>query len=150
MAGKLIKKNKKAYFDYELLETYEAGIKLKGPEVKAVKAGGVNLSGSFVTIHKGEPTISNMRIDPYKPAADHNSDPERPRVLLLKQKEIDRLSGVLDTKGVSCVPLIVWLKNNLIKIEIGLVRGKKLYDKRRIIKDRDEKRKTDRFIRSKY
>lgn len=147
MAGKLIKKNKKAYFDYEVLETYEAGIKLMGPEVKSVKAGHISLGGSFVTIHNGEPTLSNMQILAYEPASTRNAKPDRPRLLLLKQSEIERLGGKLDTKGVSCVPLAVWLKHNLIKIEIGLVRGKKLYDKRRVIKDREDKIKLDRYIK---
>ncbi len=147
MAGKLIKKNKKAFFDFEILETYEAGIKLRGPEVKSVKGGNISLKGSFVTIHDGKPTITNMHILPYKPAGTQNTSPDRPRTLLLKESEIERLDAKIATKGLSCVPLAVVLKHNLIKVEIGVVRGKKLHDKRRVIKERDEKRKVGRFIR---
>jgi SsrA-binding protein len=145
--SKLLAKNKKAFFDYEILEKFEAGIKLYGPEVKSIKNSQVNLKGSFVTIHNGKPTATNIHVSPYKPAGLYNGDPTRPRELLLKTKEIAFLQGKLETKGLTCVPLAITLKNNLIKVEIGIVRGKKQYDKRQDIKKKDQKRDMERAVR---
>lgn len=150
MTGKLLAKNKKAYFDYEIVDTLEAGIKLLGPEVKSVKNGSLNLKGSFVTIHDGKPTASNIHVSPYKPAGHHNTDPTRPRELLLKAREIAMLQGKIEAKGVSCVPLEVYLNNNLVKVKLGIVRGKQIIDKRRVIKDREDKIKLDRMVRNRY
>ncbi len=140
----LIAENKRAYFDYEILETFEAGIVLSGPEVKAVKGGIVNLTGSYVNIDKaGIVWLTNMHIGPYPPAAgvQQNYNPTQPRKLLLRKKEIASLLGKSRIKGLTAIPLKVYTKGGLIKIEIGLCRGKKKWDKRETIKKREVERK---------
>lgn len=136
--------NKKAYFDYEALETIEAGVVLTGPEVKSVKKGQINLVGSYVTIDKdGVPWLINVNIAPYPPAwqIQQAYNPTRSRKLLLKKKEIDSLIGKSKMRGLTIIPLKCILKGGLIKIEIGLCRGKKKWDKREQIKKREIKRK---------
>lgn len=140
--------NKKARFEYEILDTVQAGIKLTGPEVKSVRAGNAQLLGSYVIIRGNKATLLNAHISPYKPAFMYNSEPTRSRELLLKKSELKKLEQKMN-EGLTCVPLSMYLKNNLIKVEIGLARGKKLHDKRKSIKEREERRIVSRALRSK-
>jgi len=148
---KLIQKNKLAYFNYEILEEYEAGIALTGPEVKSVKLGQVNLKGSYVTIKNEEPWLINAHISPYKMAtgAQKNYDPTRPRKLLLKKKEIKSLIGKEKSQGLTIIPLSVYILRRFVKIKLGLARGKKKRDKREIIKKRETERRIQRIMRQK-
>ncbi len=149
MSRKIIAKNKKALFDYEILEKYEAGIVLEGSEVKAIRKGRVNLKDSFVRIIKGEPFLLNAHIsyldttNPYfKP------DERRPRKLLLHKKEIDKLLGKVTKEALTIVPLSIYLNHkNLVKVEIALARGKKLHDKRETIKRREADREARAAIK---
>jgi SsrA-binding protein len=127
---KQIAKNKKAYHDYFVLETLEAGIELSGTEVKSVRAGAVNLKDSYCAVKNGEMLMYNVHISPYEQGNIFNKDPKRDRRLLLHKREINRLYGKVKQEGLTIVPLSVYLKNALVKVEIGLVKGKKLYDKR--------------------
>ena len=142
--------NKEAAFHYEILEKFEAGLKLSGPEVKATKLGQINLRGSYVSFIKNEPFLVNAHINPYKPAAGVQKDysPTRPRKLLLRQKEINYLRGKTEASGLTIIPLSVYTKNALIKIEIALARGKKIYDKRESIKKREIERQIQRKMKS--
>jgi SsrA-binding protein len=135
---KIIAKNKKAHFDYEVLEKFEAGIKLLGCEVKSCKLGNINLKGSYVTFSGRKPFTKDISVSSYKFSPDPNFNPLRPRELLLHEKEIDKLLRYLETKGLSVIPLEMYLKNNLIKLLIGVCRGKKLYDKRESLKKKDQ------------
>lgn len=142
--------NKKVYHDYEILQSLEAGIVLSGPEVKSVKAGNINISGSYVTIDKNnESYIINATIAPYAPAASaqKNYNPTQSRKLLLRKKEINSLIGKIKSQGATIVPLKVYTKHGLIKIEIGLARGKKKYDKRETMKKRDIQRHIDQAMK---
>ncbi|MBI4836560.1 MAG: SsrA-binding protein SmpB [Candidatus Abawacabacteria bacterium] len=132
--------NKKARFEYEILETFQAGIKLSGPEVKSVRAQNIQLNGAYIFFQSGRPMLLNAHISHYKPAYHSNAIADRSRELLLKKKEIDYLQSKIFTDKLTCIPLSVYLKNNLIKVEIALARGKKLHDKRRSIKERETDR----------
>ena len=141
--------NKKAYFDYEILETYEAGIELKGYEVKSIKAGHINLAGSYVVIKDGQAWLLNADVSPYQPAnMPSDYDSKRSRRLLLKSEEISELTGKAHEKSLTIVPLKVYNKHRLVKIEIGLGRGKKKADKREIIRTRETKREIDRILKN--
>jgi SsrA-binding protein len=136
--------NRKAYFNYEILEKIEAGIELLGFEVKSLKKGQGSLEGSHITVRGGEVFVVNMQIPPYQPAnTPKDYDPIRNRRLLVTKKEIERLSKEESQKGLTIVPISVYNKGRKVKIEIAIVRGKKKYDKRETIKKRD----TDREIR---
>ena len=142
----IIQKNKQGLFNYDLLETYQAGIALTGPEVKSVKKGQISLKGSYVGIDgKGEVWLKNCHISPYEPAKNIQKtyNPTQDRKLLLNKKEIKSLIGKLSQKGLTIVPISVYTKKGLIKLDIGLARGKTKLDKRESIK----KRETDREIR---
>ena len=145
----LIAKNKFAYFDYHILEKMEAGIVLTGPEVKAVKLGHVDLKGAYVTIKNNEAWLINCHISPYKmaSAAQKNYQPSRSRKLLLKHQEIKSLIGKTKAKGLTLLPLSIYTTRRLIKLTLGLGRGKKKYDKRQIIKKRDLDRQISRALR---
>ncbi len=136
-------KNKKALFNYEILEKIEAGIALSGSEVKSAKLGQINLKGSYITFFDGEPFLVNAYIASYKPAncGEKNYDTERKRKLLLHKNEIKRLQGKISSQGLTIVPISVYTKNNLIKVEIGLGKGKKKHEKRETIKKRDIERR---------
>lgn len=137
---KVYAQNKKASFEYEIIDTFEAGLVLEGHEVKSIRTGHINLKGGFVTFHREEPMLINVHISKYKHAGNlENYDPERSRKLLLKKKQILFLRGKLQEKGLTVVPLSVYNSGSKIKIEIGIGRGKKKYDKRRAIKERDLK-----------
>ncbi len=137
--------NKKAFFDYEILEKLEAGLKLTGQEVKSAKAGQINLKGTFVTFHNGGAYVTNMHINKYKAAGPMpDYDPTHSRQLLIRKKQIAYLQAKSHEKGLTIMPLSVYTKGRLIKIEIAVARGKKLYDKRESIKNRELKRELDR------
>ena len=142
--GKLIANNKKAYHDYFILDTYEAGIALHGTEVKSLRMGKCSIKESFIRIENGEMFIYGMHISPYEKGNIFNKDPLRVRKLLLHKSEIHKLMGKTQEKGMSIVPLKVYLKGSLVKVEIGLAKGKKLYDKREDIAKKDQKREAAR------
>lgn len=146
---KVIARNKKAWHDYHIINKYEAGIVLLGTEVKSVRQGNVNLKDSYATYKDGEIFLTGVHIGPYKQAGLCNHNPERIRKLLLNRREINKLIGTLKEKGVSLVPLLVYLKNNRIKVEIAVVRGKRMYDKREAIQKRDMDREAKREMKHK-
>ena len=141
--GKLIANNKKAYHDYFILDTYEAGIALHGTEVKSLRMGKCSIKESFIRVENGEMFIYGMHISPYEKGNIFNKDPLRVRKLLLHKAEINKMLGKTKEKGMSIVPLKVYFKGSLVKVEIGLAKGKKLYDKRQDIakKIRSEKQR---------
>ncbi len=141
--------NREAFHNYEILEKLEAGIQLTGPEVKSIKGGNVSLKGSFATIHNNELHLLNMHVGLYKPAAMIHQEPDRTRRLLVHRSDIDRFIGKIKSSGLSLVPLSIYSKSGLIKVELGLGRGKKAYDKRQSIKKRDVKRQIGRAMRVK-
>ncbi len=146
---KLIANNKKAFFDYFIDDTYEAGIALVGTEVKSLRMGKCSLKESFIRIEHGEVFVYNMHISPYEKGNIFNKDPLRVRKLLLQRYEINKLMGKVAEKGYTLVPLKVYLKDSLVKVEIGLARGKKLYDKRESIAKKDQQREAEREFRMK-
>lgn len=133
---KLITKNKKAYFDYEVLEKFETGIVLHGGEVKSIKGGHVQLKGSYAHVKRGRVIVEKMHVSPYPYSSQKNYDPGRPRELLLKKREVAHLAGASEEQGYTLVPLEIFLKNRLIKVLLGVCRGKKAYDKRAALKKR--------------
>ena len=135
-------RNKKAYFDYTVLEEIEAGISLVGTEIKSVRKGSVDLKDSFITIKNGEAFIINMYIARYEEGNIFNHDERRTRKLLLHKKEIKKLKEKVSTEGLTLIPLKLYFKKNYVKILMGICKGKKLYDKRASIKERDLKRET--------
>lgn len=141
---KLIANNKKAYHDYFILDTYEAGIALHGTEVKSLRMGKCSIKESFIRIENGEVFIYGMHISPYEKGNIFNKDPLRVKKLLLHKTEINKLLGKTQEKGMLIVPLKVYLKGSLVKVEIGLAKGKKLYDKRQDITKKDQKREAER------
>ena len=141
---KLIANNKKAYHDYFLEEKYEAGIELHGTEVKSLRMGKCSIKESFVRIQNGEVYIYGMHISPYEKGNIFNKDPLRPKKLLLHKSEIRKLTGKLTEQGYTLVPVEVYLKGSLVKIEIALAKGKKLYDKRQDIAKKDQRREAEK------
>lgn len=145
---KIIAKNRRARHDYEILDRFEAGISLKGTEVKSVRAGHVNLKDSYGDIVRGELYLIGVHIAPYEQGNIYNHEPERPRKLLMHRKEITRLGQQVAEKGLALVPLSVYFKNGKVKVELGLCKGKKTHDKRAAIQDRDVKREMDHAMKS--
>lgn len=141
---KLIANNKKAYHDYFILDTYEAGLELHGTEVKSLRMGKCSIKESFIRVENGEVFVYGMHISPYEKGNIFNKDPLRVRKLLLHKYEINKMLGKTKEKGMSIVPLKVYFKGSLVKMEIGLARGKKLYDKRQDIAKKDQKREAER------
>jgi len=144
---KMFSENKKATFDYEVLEKFEAGLVLFGQEVKSIKTGHINLAGSYVTISKEEPFLVGVKVPPYQPnnaGADYNE--ERQRKLLLSKKEINYLIGKTSQKGFSLIPLKIYESSGRIKLEFGLAKGKKKYDKKEKIKKKDAEREINREL----
>lgn len=141
---KLIANNKKAYHDYFILDTYEAGIALHGTEVKSLRMGKCSVKESFIRVENGEVFIYGMHISPYEKGNIFNKDPLRPRKLLLHKAEINKMLGKTKEKGMAIVPLKVYFKGSLVKVEISLARGKKLYDKRNDIAKKDQQREAQR------
>ncbi|MCH5272825.1 MAG: SsrA-binding protein SmpB [Lachnospiraceae bacterium] len=148
-AVKLIANNKKAYFDYFIEDKYEAGIELFGTEVKSLRMGKCSIKESFIRVEKGEVFVYGMHISPYEKGNIFNKDPLRVRRLLLHRHEINKLSGELAQKGYTLVPLSVYLKGSLVKVEVGLARGKKLYDKRETIAKKDQRREAEKEFKVK-
>ena len=144
---KTIAVNRKARHDYFVQETYEAGIELFGTEVKSLRQGQVNLKDSWCDIQNGELFIKQMHISPYEKGNIFNKDPIRPRKLLMHKREILKLYGTLKQEGLTLVPLSLYFKNSRVKVELGLCKGKKLYDKRDDIAKRDAKRSIDRAMK---
>ncbi|MFE4522469.1 SsrA-binding protein SmpB [Cytobacillus firmus] len=145
--GKMVAQNKKAYHDYAIEETYEAGIVLQGTEIKSIRAGKVNLKDSYARIQNNEIYLFGMHISPYEQGNRYNHDPLRTRKLLLHRKEISKLIGESKEVGYSIVPLKMYLKNGYAKVLIGLARGKKKYDKREDLKKKEAKREVERAFR---
>ena len=141
---KLIANNKKAFHDYFIEEKYEAGIALAGTEVKSLRMGKCSVKESFIRIEKGEVYVYNMHISPYEKGNIFNKDPLRIKKLLLHKSEIRKIEGKIAQKGYTLVPLSVYFKGSLVKIEIGLAKGKKLYDKRQDIAKKDQQREASR------
>lgn len=145
---KILANNKKAKHDYFLEEKYEAGIELKGNEVKSIREGKVSVKESHVGDYKGELFIYNMNVTPYEQSYEKNIDPIRTRKLLLHKKEIDKLIGKVSQAGYTMIVNKIYLKEGLIKAEIALAKGKKIYDKRETIKKNDAKRKIERALKN--
>ncbi len=147
-AVKVIANNKKAYHDYFIEDKYEAGIELAGTEVKSIRQGNVNLKDAFCTVKDGQLTALGMHVSPYEKGNIFNKDPRRPRRLLMHKREILRLGAKIQQDGYSLIPLSVYFRGPRVKVEIGLARGKKLYDKRESAAKRDAKREIDRVMKS--
>ncbi len=149
-ASKLVANNKKAYFDYFIEDTYEAGIALVGTEVKSIRMGKCSIKESYIQIEKGEVFVYGMHISPYEKGNIFNKDPLRTRKLLLHKTEIAKLKSGVEQKGYTIVPLTVYLKEGLVKVSIGLAKGKKLYDKRDSIAKKDQKREQEKEFKNNY
>jgi SsrA-binding protein len=141
-----IARNKQAGYRYNFLEKWEAGLQLQGSEVKSLRNGGVQLKDAYASVRDGEVWLQNMHIAPYAPASRENHEPERPRKLLLKRGEIERLIGRTSEKGLTLIPTRLYWKNGRAKVEIALARGKNVQDKRRYLKEKDARREIDRAI----
>ncbi|MEF7657979.1 SsrA-binding protein [Bacillus thuringiensis] len=146
-SGKVIAQNKKAFHDYFIEETYEAGLVLQGTEIKSIRAGRVNLKDAFARVHNGEVWVHNMHISTYEQGNRFNHDPLRTRKLLLHKKEIDKLAGASKETGYALVPVRIYLKNGFAKMALGLAKGKKQYDKRHDLKEKEAKREIARAFR---
>lgn len=145
---KIVCQNRKAYHDYSIEETLEAGIQLLGTEVKSLRDGRANLSDSYVLIKDSEIFLFNCHISPYSHGNIMNHDPLRTRKLLLHKKEIERLLGKVQQKGFTLMPLKIYFKGSYVKVEVGLAKGKKVYEKREAIKEREAKRTIERVMKS--
>lgn len=145
---KLIAKNPTAYHNYSIESTLEAGIVLSGTEIKSIRNGKINLKDTYVNIKDGEIFVYGMHISPYEFGNIYNKDPLRTRKLLLNRREIDRLYGMIKQKGVSLVPTKMYFKGNLVKLEIGIGKGKKLYDKREDMAKKDAQMKIQRALKN--
>ncbi len=147
--GKTIATNKKAFHNYHLLDKWECGIVLIGPEVKSVRAGGVSFTDSFANLSIGELFLYNVHINPYQQASYNNVDADRPRKLLLHARELERLTGVLTRQGLTVVPTKMYFNDRgFVKVEIAVAQGKKLYDKREDIKKREVNREIGRAVKN--
>jgi SsrA-binding protein len=140
--------NRRARHEYHILETVEAGLVLRGTEVKSLRAGEVTFKDSYATIRNGEGWLLGCHINPYSHGTDANHDPERDRKLLLHRKEIGRLSGKIAERGLTLIPLRMYFKGGRAKIEIGLARGKKLHDKRATLRERESRREMDKAVKA--
>ncbi len=147
-AKQVVATNRRARFDYEIVDTFEAGISLLGPEVKSLRDGRANLGDAFATIHRGEAWLEKLHISPYEPATRANpGDPQRRRKLLLHRREIDRLDGRIAEKGLTLIPLSLYFRRGRAKVELALARGKHRHDKRDSIRRREQDRETRRAMR---
>lgn len=145
--GNLIAQNRKARHDYAVLDTIEAGMVLKGTEIKAIRAGRINLKDGFARVRNGEVYLHNVHISPYEQGNLFNHDPLRTRKLLMRKKQIDRLIGETKNTGITLVPLKVYIKNGYAKVLIGIAKGKKQYDKREDLKRKDMNREIERALK---
>jgi SsrA-binding protein len=143
---KVVARNRKAQHEFFLEDRYEAGIVLRGSEIKSIRAGQISLQQAYVTIENGEAWLHSAHIAPYDPASDMNHDPIRTRKLLLQKRELRKLARDIDQKGYTIVPTRVYLTRGLAKVEIALAKGKRQYDKRRKLKERDAQRQIDRAL----
>ena len=139
--------NRRARHEYEILETVEAGLVLRGTEVKSLRAGLVNFKDSYASVRNGEGWLLGCHISPYSHGTDANHDPERDRKLLLHKRELSRLSGKISERGLTMVPLRLYFKDGRAKVELGLARGKKLHDKRSTLREREVRREMDKAAR---
>ncbi|NLL46460.1 MAG: SsrA-binding protein SmpB [Clostridiales bacterium] len=146
---KVVAKNKKAYHDYFVQEKYEAGIELTGTEVKSVRQGTINLKDSYCTIKNGEIFVQNLHISPYEKGNIFNKDPLRPKRLLMHKREIMKLYGQIKQEGLTLIPLTVYFKGPLVKLELGLCKGKKMHDKRESTARKEIEREMDRKMKEK-
>lgn len=144
---KIITSNRKARHEYHISDTVEAGIVLQGTEVKSLREGRANLQDAFCTVQKGEIMLMQCHISPFKHGGHTNHEPTRPRKLLLHRKEIQKFDEAIKQKGFTIIPLKLYFKSGLVKVQIGLAKGKKLYDKRADIAERDSKRNLDRVMK---
>ncbi len=147
MGEKIVVQNRRARREYHVLDTYEAGLELRGTEVKSMRGGHMTLKDSYVDVSKGELFLVNSHISPYEMGNVHNHEPERPRKLLMHRREIDRISSRVAEKGLTLVPLKVYFKKGRAKVEIGLCRGKQTIDKRRTIQEREAKVEIGRALK---
>jgi SsrA-binding protein len=148
MGNKVIATNRKAHFEYFLLEHFEAGISLQGSEIKSIRAGQISLSEAYVRVEEREAWLMNAHIAPYDPASRFNHDPKRPRRLLLHRRQIREMWDAVRQKGVTVIPVQVYLKEGRAKLDIAIAKGKKLYDKRSEIAKRDIEREMERQVHS--
>jgi len=144
---KVISRNRKAYHNYFIDESYEAGIVLTGTEVKSVRQARVNLKDGYAQVDDGELFLCNVHISPYDPGNRFNHDPLRRRKLLMHRREIDRLDGRVREKGYTLVPLRIYLKGGLVKVELALARGKRMYDKRQVLREKESQREAERALK---
>ena len=147
MTVKVVATNRKAFHEYFISDTFEAGVALVGSEIKSIRAGRVSLQDGYVSFEQGEAWLVNVHIAQYDPASRQNHDPKRSRKLLLHRREIDRLAGKVQEKGFTVIPTRLYLKDGRAKVEIGLAKGKRLYDKREAIAKRDSQRQVDRALK---
>jgi len=145
---RVVATNRRARHEYEILETLEAGLVLRGTEVKSLRDGGVNFKDSYVTVRNGEAWLVGCHVSPYSHGTDANHDPERDRKLLLHAREITRLVGKIAERGLTVVPLKLYFKRGRVKIEIGLARGRKLHDKRAALRERETRREMEKAARA--
>ena len=150
MTIKVVATNRKAFHEYFISDTFEAGVALVGSEIKSIRAGRVSLQDGYVSFEQGEAWLLNVHIAQYDPASRQNHDPKRRRKLLLHRREIDRLAGKVQEKGFTVIPTRLYLKDGRAKVEIGLAKGKRLYDKREAIAKRDSQRQVDRALKEQY
>ena len=143
---KIVARNRKARHEYEILETFEAGIVLRGPEVKSVRAGNISFRDAFARLEGGEMLLYNLHISPYEPATNRNEDPTRVRKLLLHKQEIRRMVGKVEEKGLTLIPLDVYFARGYAKVTVALARGRKLYDKREKLKKQTQEREAKRAM----
>ncbi|NIP42790.1 MAG: SsrA-binding protein SmpB [candidate division Zixibacteria bacterium] len=144
---KIVTTNRRAYHDYHISETYEAGIELVGSEVKSIRQGRVSIQEAYAAVEDGEVWVHSMRINPYEQASHEKHDPDRKKRLLLHKREIRKLKVKTQERGFTLIPLRLYFRKNLAKLEIGLARGKKLYDKREAIKKKEDTRRMERGLR---
>ncbi|MBB6450290.1 SsrA-binding protein [Geomicrobium halophilum] len=144
--GKIIAQNRKARHDFFIEETFEAGMELRGTEIKSIRAGKMNIKESFARVENGEVFLHQAHISPYEQGNRYNHDPVRTRKLLLNKREIKKLTGQSQQQGYAIIPTKVYLKKGLAKVEIGLAKGKKKYDKRESLKQKDAKRQMDKAV----
>jgi SsrA-binding protein len=145
----VLAKNPTAFHNYEILDKYETGIVLYGTEIKSIRAGKVNLKDSYASINKdGEVFVYQMHISPYDHGNIYNKDPLRPKKLLLNKREIAKLAGLVNQKGYSLVPIKIYFKGNFVKMELGVGKGKKLFDKREDLKKKEADRKIERYMKN--
>ena len=147
-ARKVVARNKKALHDYHVIEALEAGVVLTGPEVKSIRAGRASLAESYASVNGGEVWLYDMHVSPYDPASRWNTDPTRPRKLLLRAKEIRKLIGAAQEKGLTLVPLDLYISRGYVKVTLALARGKKLFDKREDLKRKAAQREIEKAVKN--